>query len=336
MRLYPVSIDSLSGGDTLLQAPFWARFKARFGWEPWTFSPDPPGGEGERALLVLRRPFLGPLGMAYIPYPPAWAEDQLPELSRELLGEMPLGTFFLRYDLSREIPEAGDSDQPQNRGLRKAPMDIQPPSTVILDLQPPEEELLAGMKSKTRYNIRLSGRKGVAVEQLGSEGLDCFYQLYQETAERDRIAIHSREYYQGLLEEARVGGADIRIYAARHGGETLAAVVTVFQGDTAVYLYGASSSRKRNLMPAYALQWQAIRDAKSAGCRVYDFFGIPPDGQDRDHPMHGLYRFKTGFGGRIVHRRGSWDYPFSRLLYGLYRAAEAIRVYYYKVWKKRG
>ena len=100
--------------------------------------------------------------------------------------------------------------------------------------------------------------------------------------------------------------------------------MTLFRGREAVYLYGASSDLKRNLMASYVLQLKAIEDAKAYGCINYDLFGIPPN-DDPSHPMAGLYRFKTGFGGTIIHRAGSWDYPCRPLIYKAFRMAESSR-----------
>jgi lipid II:glycine glycyltransferase (peptidoglycan interpeptide bridge formation enzyme) len=77
-------------------------------------------------------------------------------------------------------------------------------------------------------------------------------------------------------------------------------------------------------MATYLLQWQAMRDAKAAGCMRYDLFGIPPD-DNPDHPMAGLYRFKTGFGGKTIHRPGSWDYVYRPVARLLFTAAEGLR-----------
>jgi lipid II:glycine glycyltransferase (peptidoglycan interpeptide bridge formation enzyme) len=109
----------------------------------------------------------------------------------------------------------------------------------------------------------------------------------------------------------------------------LASIITLFCGNEAVYLYGASSNEKRNLMPAYSLQWRAINDAIAFGCDRYDFYGIPPT-NDESHPMHGLYRFKTGFGGSIVHRVGSYDIVLRPVLYFGYRFAEGARSFWFK------
>ena len=232
------------------------------------------------------------------------------------------------------------------RPFRHAAADIQPPDTVLLDLSPGETDILEGMKPKWRYNIRLAEKKGVTVSEARASGdwqpaLSKFYELYRETSERDHIALHPESYYRALFElaarEGQGGGPrfpDLRVWTASHEGEALACIITIFWGSQAVYLYGASSNEKRNLMPAYALQWAAIKAAREAGCSEYDFYGIPPT-DDPDHPMAGLYRFKTGFGGKIVHRAGSWDYPLRPAAYSAFRAAESARTWYYKDFRKR-
>ena len=172
----------------------------------------------------------------------------------------------------------------------------------------------------------------------GSPGdIGLFHSLLKETADRDGIAVHSLGYYGALFAEFAGQGAVGRVclYTAWHEGDCLAGVVALFRGKDATYLYGASSNLKRNLMAPYALQWRAMRDAKAAGCVRYDLFGIPPD-DDPLHPMAGLYRFKTGFGGEILHRLGSWDYPCKPVAHALFCAAEGLRKKLRDGRKKRG
>jgi lipid II:glycine glycyltransferase (peptidoglycan interpeptide bridge formation enzyme) len=217
----------------------------------------------------------------------------------------------------------------------------------LLDLRPSLEKILAAMKPKWRYNVGLAARKGVRVRQSNFEtsgegfnaDIETFYRLLRETAARDGIAIHGFEYYRTLFSHIREYSASVssgprpeaRLYLAEYQGETLAAIVTLFRGREGVYLYGASSNSRRNFMAPYALQWKAIGDAKAAGCTEYDFFGIPPGDDEKDHPMAGLYRFKTGFigggeaGGRIIHRPGSWDYAYRPLISRLFNTAEGLR-----------
>jgi lipid II:glycine glycyltransferase (peptidoglycan interpeptide bridge formation enzyme) len=278
---------------------------------------------------------LGPgFSLAYVPWGPLFPGNLpqgpglpglLSSLALALRPHLPRSVALIRYDPPWiDGPAVGPP-------LIKASADIQAPDTVLIDLLAGEEELLAGMNAKWRYNIRLGPRRGVTVRRAGEEELPVFYALYQETARRDRIAIHGLDYYRTLFAHGRDytvkdggTGQELRLYLAEHEGEAVAAIITLFRGAEGVYLYGASSDRKRNLMASYALQWQAMTDARASLCQTYDLFGIPPSA-DPGHPMAGLYRFKTGFGGRIVHRPGSWDYPCRPLGACLFRAAEGLR-----------
>lgn len=359
--------ESFSRPVSFLQTPFWAEFKASHGWRTLYFIVNPEGlcGLTEAfSLTVLVRPLARVSAIAYVPLgpnvsltDPAMQTEFLSGLSRSLSSFLPKATLCVRFDPpwgtvtvnhvatdeSEESAEkvAENFPDPLPRPIRQAPAHIQPPDTVILDLSESEDRLLAEMKSKWRYNIRLGEKKGVTIRCLtgeagATEGIDAFYRLYLETAKRDGIAIHSQEYYRDLVRRAEKCAmtpldrpVSVRVYLAEHEGTPLASIITIFSGEEAVYLYGASSNEKRNLMPAYSLQWRAIRDAREAGCRRYDFYGIPPR-DDPSHPMYGLYRFKTGFGGSIIHRIGSLDMPLNAPLYGLYRMAERARAFWFK------
>lgn len=315
---------------SFLQSSLWASFKSAFGWKSHFFE-----YEGEKLSVLVRR-FGKLFSLAYIPYAPVGDSD-LKELSGFLKKKLPAGCIFIRYDLPRFVEKEGawSSDNKVPDGFYKASLDIQPPSSVQLDLTLSEAELLKGMKDRARRNIRTAEKRGVKVEVCGVDKLPLWYDLYRETAERDRISIHGFNYYQKLFllaEEQKE--IDVRLYLASVEDDVIAGIITVFNGNEAVYLYGASCGRKRETMPAYALQWQAIRDAKASGCTFYDFFGIPP-APDENHPMYGLYCFKTGFGGHIIHRPGCWDYPCRPVLYRMYRLAEAARRYYYKTFRKK-
>jgi lipid II:glycine glycyltransferase (peptidoglycan interpeptide bridge formation enzyme) len=350
-RFLPQSLDK-QAGKVLLQSRFWARLKSCHGWEPYSFSTGSSTGDDD--LLVLTRRLLPGISIAYIPHaelPGLFArpgEDSgslLSAISAQLKSLLPSGTILLRWDLSwtsdQVLVRNPGTLEADPFGLSpffvKAPVDIQPPSTVLIDIGRDEESLLGDMKPKTRYNIRLAAKKGIEVSAEGPEALSLWYRLYRETAERDKIAIHPESYYRTifqLADEYPEDGVMLDLYMARHEGEALAGIIVARYGDTAFYLYGASSDRKRNLMPAYALQWQAMRQAAQAGCSSYDLFGIPP-ADDRSHPMHGLYRFKTGFGGAVLHRPGCWDHDYRGIRAAVYRKMEKIRRWYYLEYRKR-
>lgn len=337
--------EELPPADTFLQTRFWAEVKRSFGWRPLAFDCD-----GDPLLLLLRR-FPAGLQLGYVPHGPAGLAELpqeertawLARLQRALEPHLPRGTAALRWDLPWRRPEAFEEREFRRQmrhagagGFRRAGADIQPPSTVIVPLQGSEDELLARMKRKTRYNIRLAAKRGVEVRIGGAEGLSRWYRLYRETAVRDRIAIHSEAYYRRLFDLAAAIDEAPRLYLleAFHEGDYLAGNIVALYRGTATYMYGASSNHKRNLMPAYAVQWETMRLARSEGCERYDLFGIPP-AEDPKHPMHGLYRFKTGFGGDVLHRYGAWDAPVAGPAYLGFRTAELLRTYYYKRLKKR-
>jgi lipid II:glycine glycyltransferase (peptidoglycan interpeptide bridge formation enzyme) len=318
-----------------LQSGFWGSFKARFGWNARTFLVD-WGEERIMPLLVVRRHLGLGIAFAYVPWGPELPPDfsagerqaALEDLACALRGLLPGDTAFVRFD-PPWYTQGTEFPPPLKKPLLRAAADIQPPDSVIIDLDQSEEAVLQGMKPKWRYNIRLAAKKGVSVRRAGAEEIPVFYRLYQETARRDGIAIHNEDYYAALFDHSlewkgRPGSAGIGLYIAECGGEVLAAIITLFRGREAVYLYGASSDRRRNLMAPYALQWRAMRDAKASGCLSYDLYGIPP-GEDPSHPMAGLYLCKTGFGGRIIHRPGSWDYTYRPLAMKIFRAAEGLR-----------
>jgi lipid II:glycine glycyltransferase (peptidoglycan interpeptide bridge formation enzyme) len=329
--------------ESFLQSDFWLEFKARFGWESHrlSFGGDTSGlGALSRSLPLVNC-------LVYVPHAPRAVPDsrEFAELIRGIENEASLSSrrtpLIVRFDLPWGIEEASTAAA---LGLRKAPVTVQPPSTVIVDLQEDEDALLKGMKSKTRYNVRLAAKRGVTVREAGPEELSVWYRLYSETARRDRISIHSEAYYSTLFDVVRgadrgggvAGGAAPRLllYFAEFEGAWLAGNIVLEWGGTATYLYGASSNLRREVMAPYLLQWEAMRQARGRGLDRYDLFGIPPT-PDPKHPMHGLYRFKTGFGGRILDRLGAWDYPCRPFGARLYRGAERVRDYYHKVLRKR-
>ncbi len=351
LKLESLELDQLSPGDNLLQSTFWGRFKEKQGWQPMAFRFYWRDSQGE--MLILIRKILRFIPMAYVPFGPDLpTKDRtlfLAALSWELITQLPLGTLFIRYDLTEgnsmaalearkieNIPQRPQLESP----LIKAKQDVQPPDTVMLDISQSPQEILDQMHKKWRYNIRLAEKKGVKIIVEENPSIDHWYSLYKTTSLRDKIALHPSSYYQRLFDMAEESGEmenstlKLRLFTAYHEEELLAGIVVSVFGEKATYLYGASSNEKRNLMPSYALQWHAINWAKEQGCSNYDFFGIPPTA-DPEHPMQGLFLFKTGFGGTLHHNLGCWDFPYSGVFYKLFRLFEGIRLWYYKKFKKR-
>jgi peptidoglycan pentaglycine glycine transferase (the first glycine) len=191
---------------------------------------------------------------------------------------------------------------------------VQPRYVFRIDITPTEEDLLAGMASKTRYNLRLAARRGVKVRVAeNKDDLRTFYDLLKETAERDRFLVRDFSYFEAMW-DLFVAQRTARLFLAEHEGEIIAATLAFCCGDRAWYLYGASSNRQRNVMPNYLLQWEMIRWAKSLQCSVYDMRGVPAT-ENPEEALAGLYRFKKGFGGEFTEFIPEHDLVLSSIWY---------------------
>ena len=171
------------------------------------------------------------------------------------------------------------------------------------------------MKSKWRYNIRLSERKGVEVSEGHLDDLPAYYELMRITGERDGFGIHSLAYYRRAY-DLFVESERVRLLVATYQDEPIAGLIAYAFNEMSWYMYGASSMSHRNLMPNHQLQWRAMQWAKEIGCTQYDLWGITDrDSDDESASLSGVERFKRGFGGETVRYVGAYDYVYSRPLY---------------------
>lgn len=305
------NVDALRLGGGFLQSWQWGEFQRALGREVLRFRED-----GAMAQMIrMRLPF----GKSYW-YCPRGPLGALPSLAED--AEMKKA-MFLRVE-----PAASPG-----AGAVKV-RDVQPGQTLIVDLAPEREAIMAAMHEKWRYNIRLAERKGVRVYVAGERdpgALEVFWGLLEETTERDKFRAHDKEYYRSMLEAlagdpAKDGGMRpvARLVFAEHDGRVLAANLMVYFGGTATYLHGASSRARRELMAPQLLHWTAMLDAKAWGYRAYDFWGVAPEGAE-NHPWAGVTRFKRGFGGTYVAYPGTYDLPIDRTWYRLYAFAQKAR-----------
>lgn len=293
----------------LLQTGEWGELKSAFGWKPIRIV------SGEAGVQILFRKL--PLGftIGYIPKATIneslWNEiDSVCKQNRAV---------FLKLE-----PDSwGDNSSITNYQLPTSPHNIQPPRTIIVDIKDPEEAILARMKQKTRYNIRLAEKKGVTVRAW--DDIESFHKMMLVTGGRDGFGIHSLEYYgraYELLHPKQMG----EILVAEYEGKPLAALFVARNGSHAYYLYGASTDEERNRMPTYLLQWEAMKWAKARGCEEYDLWGVPDEEEatleasfeTRHDGLWGVYRFKRGFGGVLKRAAQAMDRVYNPLLYWAY------------------
>lgn len=370
LEIEPKDIVDVYSTPIIQQTSFWSKVKQQQGIESEAFEfkirnsdlyCNVGGYSCTQADLLMFFQYLNSQDyIAYLPYGPEVEPSEenqgkfLEELSESLRSYLPKNCIALRYDLNWESHWNKEDDYDENGNwkglpdkqfqefqlnygtckwnLKKSNTNILPTNTIVLDLRNNEEQILAQMKPKTRYNIKLAQRKGVEVRIAGIENLDIWYKLYCETAHRNGLYVNDLSYFQSVFTsrlEKQSNGVEVKFLIAYADNEPLAAMFLLLSSHRGTYLYGASSSTNRNLMPTYALQWKAIQIAKAHNCTEYDLFGTAPR-PEPSHPMYGLYKFKQGFGGQMYHQLGCWDYPLDEEKYILLQAHEMKQQGYYQ------
>ncbi len=206
--------------------------------------------------------------------------------------------------------------------------DVNPRATTILDIEKTPEEILNGMRQKTRYNIRLAEKKGVTARE--EKNWDIFWRLLRITGERDGFRLHDKKHYERIF-----WSPFSRQLTAWADGQPVATGLFVGFGKVFTYLFGASDYNYHRWMAPYLLQWEGIQLAKRLGYSRYDFFGIAPRCRfgeedngycyDAKHQYAGVTRFKLGFGGGTREALGTFDLIISPWRYKLYQVLRKMR-----------
>jgi peptidoglycan pentaglycine glycine transferase (the first glycine) len=298
----------------LLQTGEWGQLKSAFGWKPVHII------TGNLGVQILFRKL--PLGytVSYIPKSliNQSVSDQLWDEIDSVCRQHRAIFLKLEPDLWNDSPLLAGEGR-----VRVSPHNIQPPRTIVINIKTSEEEILARMKQKTRYNIRLAEKKGMTIRAW--KDIESFHKMMLVTGGRDGFGVHSLEYYRRayqLLHPKQMG----EILVAEYDGKPLAALFVARNGNRAYYLYGASTDEERNRMPTYLLQWEAMKWAKAHGCEEYDLWGVPDEDEatleanfeTRHDGLWGVYRFKRGFGGELKRAAQAMDRVYNPLLYWAY------------------
>jgi lipid II:glycine glycyltransferase (peptidoglycan interpeptide bridge formation enzyme) len=300
----------------VLQTGEWGELKSAFGWEAVRVINKKFG-----AQILFRKLPLG-FTIAYIPklafsvQPSAISDSFWKEVDDACKKHR---AIFLKIE-----PDAWENEfifHPSSFILSK--QNIQPPRTIIVDIRGSEEDILARMKQKCRYNIRLAEKKGVTVRVW--DDIDGFHKMIQITGGRDGFGVHSLEYYRRAYELFHPTGM-CELLVAEFENKPLAALMVFARGKRGWYVYGASNDEERNRMPTYLLQWEAMRWARAKGAEEYDLWGVPDEDEatleaqfeNRNDGLWGVYRFKRGFGGELRRAAQAIDKIYNPLLYRLY------------------
>ncbi len=301
---------------SFLQSPEWEGFQKALGRATWRV---------KDVLIVRHKIGRGALNYLYAGRPvfPEEIEPFLAEVQKIARHER---SIFFRIDRAELASHATIRDAVAAYGYRGRP--LQPQRTVMLDLSQPEDRMLAAMREKTRYNIRLARKKDVVVKKVlrrgANEDFEVFWNLLGMTAQRNKFHTHGRRHYE-LLAETRSPHFSNELFFAEYQGVPIAAALVNFYQPIfgvpgiATYLHGASSNEARRAMASYALHWHITTEAKQRGFGWYDLWGI----DERKWP--GLTRFKRGFGGREVAYAPPVEIVYRPFLAGVYRIAKWFR-----------
>ncbi|MBI5416781.1 peptidoglycan bridge formation glycyltransferase FemA/FemB family protein [Candidatus Poribacteria bacterium] len=304
----------------ILQSYAWGEIKHKYSWDAIRLGIF-LNNELKGVILLLKRklPFSGGRSILYAPRGPIIDFND-----SEIFGNLIDGikkiskkhkAIVLKIDPFISNDDENKKKILHNYGFIKINQQIQPRCTFILDIDKPEDIILANFESKTRYNIKVAIKKGVKIKRAGDreEGVAVFYDLLKKTASRDQFTIHSKDYYHTVWNMLK---ADNRceIFLASVEDKIAAGVFLFIFNKTCWYMYGASDNIYRNHMPNQLLHWEIILWAKQQGIKEYDLWGIPCDAHE-NHPLWGVYRFKKGFNGKLVKLIGCYDLPLSNLYF---------------------
>ncbi len=323
-----------------LQTWEWGEIKEKYGWKKDFLVWKDEAGKIQAASMILLRSMSFLRGrfsvrICYAPRGPLFMQLEQ-AIQQKVLDDLQVyarkqKAVFLKIDPEivtamgmpgepdEKISESADDFQNdlKKRSWIFSSDQIQFRNTVLLKLEHSEEELLAAMKQKTRYNIRLSQKKGVHVRIAEPSDFPLMYQMYLETSVRDGFIIREQEYYLdvwNLFHEQDMA----RGFIAEVDGEAIAGLFLFYVGKRAWYFYGMSTDKHKEKMPNYLLQWEAMRFAKGKGCTVYDLWGAPDDFDENDR-LWNVFRFKQGLGGEVQRTIGAWDFPARKGLYFFYQ-----------------
>ncbi len=310
-----------TGQPHLTQSAAWALLKALTGWEARRFVFD----DGGVAQVLVRRLPLG-ITVAYAPRGPLVPASALaPAIValREALASDRCASLLCDPEVA---PDDALRASLGRAGVRPSPVYVQPRRTLLMDLSVDPEAALGAMRKKTRQYIHKAERAGVVTEE--TKDLDRFLAVLRKVGERDRFALHSREYFATLT---RALGERAHILLARVGDEDCGAMLLARMADRAWELYGGWSGAHAEARPFYLLKWRAMRRMGALGAVRYDMWGLSEHGDRQTSggstdALAGVENFKLGFGGQVTEWIGALETPVRPLLYPLWQLGARKRL----------
>ena len=322
-------LENSPGGGHIFQSYEWGEMKRTLNWRPVRLVLERDGRVAGLGQFLAYNTPLVPGVLMYCPKGP-WLPWEDEEALRAFFGGVISAARREGAHTVKIEPEVLESqsrvkDLLSDAGFHRFRWAINHKTTMVVDLSSSEQDLLANMKKGTRYGVRRAAREGVGVVEDNSPGArEIFWRMHDEMVERKNFWSRPRSYYSIMWRVMEDAGR-AHLFFATHAGDRLAAALVLTFGSKCIYMLGVSTREKRNLQPAYLLQWETMKWAKERRFTHYDMWGVPPpDKLNESHPLHGVYKFKVGFGGELADFVGCWDLPVSPLRAALWNRVEPV------------
>jgi peptidoglycan pentaglycine glycine transferase (the first glycine) len=316
-------------GGPHVQTSLWGQVKALLGWRvARVVVTDQKRIVAGAQLLIRSMPFIG--AVAYLTKGPVCASEDI-GLAERVIDEVCRVSWSRHVQLlAMQPPNNGQAmvSLLPPRGFHPSSLELAPTATILIDLTPDLDEILARMKRQTRQNIRRSERQGISVHEGTERDLDTFYDLYVATSQRQEFPVYAKKYYTRMWQVLEPHGY-IKLLLAKYGAEVVSALLLVPFGDTVIAKILGWSGLYADRRPNEAVFWASIQWAKSHGYPCFDFEGIDPIGARMvlrgeslpESLQHSPDFFKHGFGGQVVLYPEAYDRVSNPILRWVYRKA---------------
>jgi lipid II:glycine glycyltransferase (peptidoglycan interpeptide bridge formation enzyme) len=315
-----------TSGGSHIQTTKWARVKTQLGWRTRRILATKNGEILGGAQMLLRPLALG-FSIGYVPRGPVMNNSN-PELAQEIIKAIKkIAEREKCILLSIQSPQRGQSMSTllHENQFRPTSLEVAPTATVLIDLAPEPDEILARMKRGTRYNIGLSSRKGIRIHEADQHALEDFYRLLRMTSKRQNFKTFPIKYFNKMWDTFAKQG-NIKLFLAKYNAQVVSAQLAIAFGDTVTNKLTVWSGEHAKRRPNEGLLWGVMQWGKSQGYRYYDLEGIEREaaegiqrGEDLPKSMRRtVTHFKLGFGGDVMLFPPSYTFiqnPLARWVY---------------------
>ena len=301
-----------------MQLTAWAEVKAANAWRSERLVVDGPDGP-VGAQILLHDLGRTPWSIGYAPRGPVAQAMTEPGLAAwtAAVRDLARRRRLSHLTIEPQVPTGeGLETILTSTGWRRA-RTVQDPRTRVIDLDRPEADVWADLRSKWRQYVNKARRSGVVVVETGVEGIPDFHRIYVETAQRAGFVHRAASAYRDVYKAFATRDAARLLFARLPGGEPVAALLLLHCGRRVIEPYGGMTAAGGEARANYLLKWEAIRSSQERGFAIYDLWGVA-------HP--GIEQFKVGFGGRELRYVGAWELVLDPMVHGAVGLAQRVRV----------